>query len=35
MNTIIFDEIEKTAEYLKLNISSQEIADVIVKKQLH
>ena len=31
MNTIIFDEIEKTAEYLKLNISSQEIADVIVK----
>ena len=31
MNTIIFDEIKKTAEYLKLNISSQEIADVIVK----
>ena len=30
MDTSIFEEIEKTAEYLKLNISSQEIANVMV-----
>ena len=33
MQNLIFDEIEKTAAYLKLNINAQEIADVILKTQ--
>jgi len=33
MDTSIFEEIEKTAEYLKLNISSQEIANVMVNNK--
>ena len=31
MQRIIFDEIEKTAAYLKLNISAQEVADVMLR----
>ena len=31
MSELIFDEIERTAAYLKLNINAQEIADVMVK----
>lgn len=33
MSELIFDEIERTAAYLKLNINAQEIADVMVKNK--
>ncbi len=33
MNELIFDEIEQTADYLKLSINAQEIADVIIKNK--
>jgi len=33
MNDLIFDEIEQTADYLKLSINAQEIADVIIKNK--
>lgn len=33
MDNLIFDEIEKTASYLKLSITSQEIADVMIKNK--
>ena len=35
MENLIFDEIERTASYLKLSINAQEIADVILKKQVY
>ena len=33
MENLIFDEIERTASYLKLSINAQEIADVILKNR--
>ena len=33
MKNLIFDEIERTASYLKLSINAQEIADVILKNR--
>ena len=33
MSELIFDEIERTAAYLKLNINAQEIADVMLKNK--
>ena len=33
MDSLIFDEIEKTAAYLKLGISAQEVADVALKNK--